>query len=273
MALLSAPGLAGRNADPCSWVDDDDDEHSSHAGSLASDACISAGDILAGLRVAVTAACDGRVDARIRSRTGLRLRKFLADLRSLEAMGVLSGMEPHRTRFLAEEPVHRVKRRDIVLGDKDEHGKGKAGDTSGEKAQAGQQADASKYVVANTQPFLPSDLPRNPVVGGPGPALVVAATAVTHRNAADRDLARRRRVTIRMLRTVREQQRVAAAATQEKAKWQSKKSQDVSADEAQAAVVGQDTTTERHQSKRRKVESRVRSGRRWGERCESGCGD
>lgn len=43
-------------------------------------------DVLRGLHVAA-AACDEEVDAFMRGRTGLRIRRFLADLMALEALG------------------------------------------------------------------------------------------------------------------------------------------------------------------------------------------
>ncbi|PNY26891.1 Uncharacterized protein TCAP_03181 [Tolypocladium capitatum] len=44
-------------------------------------------DVLRGLHVAASAACDEEVDAFVRNRTGLRIRRFLADLMALEAFG------------------------------------------------------------------------------------------------------------------------------------------------------------------------------------------
>ncbi|KJZ76580.1 hypothetical protein HIM_03916 [Hirsutella minnesotensis 3608] len=44
-------------------------------------------DVLRGLHVAASAACDEEVDAFVRGRTGLRIRRFLADLIALEAFG------------------------------------------------------------------------------------------------------------------------------------------------------------------------------------------
>ncbi|RKU41596.1 hypothetical protein DL546_000426 [Coniochaeta pulveracea] len=43
-------------------------------------------DVLKGLKLAITAACDENLDAWIRGRTGLRLRRFLADLKTFEAL-------------------------------------------------------------------------------------------------------------------------------------------------------------------------------------------
>ncbi|KAL8288965.1 hypothetical protein RB597_000852 [Gaeumannomyces tritici] len=47
---------------------------------------ISDRDVLKGLRLALAAACDEDYDAWIRGRTGLRLRRFMADLQSFEDM-------------------------------------------------------------------------------------------------------------------------------------------------------------------------------------------
>lgn len=44
-------------------------------------------DVLRGLHVAASAACDEEVDAFVRNKTGLRIRRFLADLMALEAFG------------------------------------------------------------------------------------------------------------------------------------------------------------------------------------------
>ncbi|KAK7714149.1 hypothetical protein SLS64_004247 [Diaporthe eres] len=43
-------------------------------------------DILLGLKMAICAACDEDLDAWIRDRTGLRLRRFLADLKAFDAV-------------------------------------------------------------------------------------------------------------------------------------------------------------------------------------------
>ncbi|TPX18441.1 uncharacterized protein E0L32_011626 [Thyridium curvatum] len=48
---------------------------------------ISDRDVLKGLKMAVSAACDEDLDAWIRSRTGLRLRRFLADLTVFDDLG------------------------------------------------------------------------------------------------------------------------------------------------------------------------------------------
>ncbi|KAM0483551.1 hypothetical protein ACHAPX_002042 [Trichoderma viride] len=43
-------------------------------------------DVLRGLHIAASAACDEEVDTFVRNKTGLRLRKFLADLMVLETL-------------------------------------------------------------------------------------------------------------------------------------------------------------------------------------------
>jgi hypothetical protein len=45
-------------------------------------------DVLKGLRLAVLVACDEKVDAWIRKKTGLRLRRFLADLKTFESLHI-----------------------------------------------------------------------------------------------------------------------------------------------------------------------------------------
>jgi hypothetical protein len=51
-----------------------------------SDADIIDRDVLRGLHIAASAACDEEVDTFVRNRTGLRLRRFLADLMVLETL-------------------------------------------------------------------------------------------------------------------------------------------------------------------------------------------
>ncbi|PTB37008.1 hypothetical protein M441DRAFT_109581, partial [Trichoderma asperellum CBS 433.97] len=43
-------------------------------------------DVLRGLHIAASAACDEEVDTFVRNKTGLRLRRFLADLMVLETL-------------------------------------------------------------------------------------------------------------------------------------------------------------------------------------------
>ncbi|KAM4059462.1 hypothetical protein HRG_011521 [Hirsutella rhossiliensis] len=74
----------------------DSDEADSDDGGIADR------DVLRGLHVAASAACDEEVDAFVRGRTGLRIRRFLADLMALEAFG---GPRP------GEDDEQRTKRR------------------------------------------------------------------------------------------------------------------------------------------------------------------
>ena len=55
-------------------------------------------DVLRGLHVAASAACDEEVDAFVRNRTGLRIRRFLVDLMALEAFGDPRPGEDSRQR-------------------------------------------------------------------------------------------------------------------------------------------------------------------------------
>lgn len=53
-------------------------------------------DILLGLKMAICAACDEDLDAWIRDRTGLRLRRFLADLKAFDAVSKDRKPKPQR---------------------------------------------------------------------------------------------------------------------------------------------------------------------------------
>ncbi|TDZ12920.1 hypothetical protein C8035_v000414 [Colletotrichum spinosum] len=55
-------------------------------------------DVLRGLSIAMAAACDEEVDAWIRQKTGVRIRRFLADLRAFEALGDEIQPDPQRER-------------------------------------------------------------------------------------------------------------------------------------------------------------------------------
>lgn len=61
-------------------------------------------DILLGLKMAICAACDEDLDAWIRDRTGLRLRRFLADLKAFDALS--RDRKPS-----AKQPARRQVRR------------------------------------------------------------------------------------------------------------------------------------------------------------------
>ncbi|PFH57942.1 hypothetical protein XA68_14350 [Ophiocordyceps unilateralis] len=95
---------------------------SSVKGSVSSDADdegIKDGDVLRGLHVAASAACDQEVDAFVRDQTGLRIRRFLADLMTLEAFGHPlpgEGSEQRAWRRRAEmRPLKRRVRRSREL--------------------------------------------------------------------------------------------------------------------------------------------------------------
>lgn len=65
-------------------------------------------DVLLGLKMAICAACDQDLDAWIREKTGLRLRRFLADLKAFDAVskdGRPSASAP------GPQPLHRQIRR------------------------------------------------------------------------------------------------------------------------------------------------------------------
>lgn len=63
-----------------------DSHSSSNDAAEQSDCNINDKDILLGLKMAICAACDEDLDAWIRSKTGLRLRRFLADLKSFDSV-------------------------------------------------------------------------------------------------------------------------------------------------------------------------------------------
>lgn len=63
-------------------------------------------DILLGLKMAICAACDEDLDAWIRDRTGLRLRRFLADLKAFDA--VSKDRKPPASKP-ARRQVHRTR--------------------------------------------------------------------------------------------------------------------------------------------------------------------
>lgn len=78
-------------------------------------------DVLRGLHVAASAACDDEVDAFVRSRMGLRICRFLADLMALEAVGGPrpgedSEQRARRRRAEMRKLKHQVSRsREIAL--------------------------------------------------------------------------------------------------------------------------------------------------------------
>ncbi|KAF5526774.1 hypothetical protein CGCA056_v000472 [Colletotrichum aenigma] len=55
-------------------------------------------DVLRGLNIAISAACDEEVDAWIRQKTGVRIRRFLADLRAFETLAEEDEADPKHER-------------------------------------------------------------------------------------------------------------------------------------------------------------------------------
>jgi hypothetical protein len=70
---------------------------------------ISDRDVLEGLKLAVSAACDERLDYWIRKKTGLRLRRFLADLRTFEDLYVEQAKSENKLGKEAENKVDEAK--------------------------------------------------------------------------------------------------------------------------------------------------------------------
>ncbi|KAK1636478.1 hypothetical protein BDP81DRAFT_394167 [Colletotrichum phormii] len=55
-------------------------------------------DVLRGLHIAISAACDEEVDSWIRQKTGVRIRRFLADLKAFETLGEEDQPDPAKER-------------------------------------------------------------------------------------------------------------------------------------------------------------------------------
>ncbi|KAK1536144.1 hypothetical protein CPAR01_09686 [Colletotrichum paranaense] len=55
-------------------------------------------DVLRGLHIAISAACNEEVDAWIRQKTGVRIRRFLADLKAFETLGEEAQPDPAKER-------------------------------------------------------------------------------------------------------------------------------------------------------------------------------
>ncbi|KZL81332.1 hypothetical protein CI238_00450 [Colletotrichum incanum] len=55
-------------------------------------------DVLRGLSIAISAACDEEVDTWIRQKTGVRIRRFLADLKAFETLGDEDEPDPVKER-------------------------------------------------------------------------------------------------------------------------------------------------------------------------------
>lgn len=81
----SAPRSAPRSGPPASAVASEAGPASEDPGEIT-DKDIDARDILLGLKMAICAACDEDLDAWIRTKTGLRLRRFLADLKAFDSI-------------------------------------------------------------------------------------------------------------------------------------------------------------------------------------------
>ncbi|KAI0483179.1 hypothetical protein GGR56DRAFT_229674 [Xylariaceae sp. FL0804] len=75
----------------------------------AADGTISDRDVIKGLHVAVHAAADDVYDTYIRHKTGLRIRRFLADLRSVDEVN--TGDQQARERRREERRIQRVRDR------------------------------------------------------------------------------------------------------------------------------------------------------------------
>lgn len=76
------------------------------ANVVQEDKDISDKDVLKGLNIICAASADAELDARIQARTGLRLRRFLADLKTFESLSqdwMVEGDSQRSTRRLAKE--------------------------------------------------------------------------------------------------------------------------------------------------------------------------
>lgn len=82
------------------------------------DSDIQDGDVLKGLQIAVQAAADGTFDALIRQKTGLRIRRFLADLTSVDALDNDKTMEEQPAREKRAEKRRMDRVNDRVKGRK-----------------------------------------------------------------------------------------------------------------------------------------------------------
>lgn len=83
-SLSLKPSIASNSARQASTAASDTDPVSDAVEYL--DGGIDDRDVLLGLKMAICAACDEDLDAWIRSKTGLRLRRFLADLKAFESV-------------------------------------------------------------------------------------------------------------------------------------------------------------------------------------------
>ncbi|KAM3503880.1 hypothetical protein MY10362_003911 [Beauveria mimosiformis] len=66
-------------------------------------------DVLRGLHIAASAACDEEVDAFVRNQTGLRIRRFLADLMTLETLAVNPPVDKKQWARQRRADMRRLK--------------------------------------------------------------------------------------------------------------------------------------------------------------------
>ncbi|KAJ2971930.1 hypothetical protein NQ176_g7447 [Zarea fungicola] len=66
-------------------------------------------DVLRGLHIAASAACDEEVDAFVRNQTGLRIRRFLADLLTLETLAVTPPVDKRQWARQRRADMRRLK--------------------------------------------------------------------------------------------------------------------------------------------------------------------
>ncbi|KAH9902117.1 hypothetical protein F4778DRAFT_791068 [Xylariomycetidae sp. FL2044] len=72
-------------------------------------------DVIKGLQVAIHAAADDGYDAHVRNKTGLRIRRFLADLKSFEEVQrEISGYQHERERRAEIRRLQRIQDRKVV---------------------------------------------------------------------------------------------------------------------------------------------------------------
>lgn len=66
-------------------------------------------DVLRGLHIAASAACDEEVDAFVRNQTGLRIRRFLADLLTLEMLAVAPPVDKRQWARQRRADMRKLK--------------------------------------------------------------------------------------------------------------------------------------------------------------------
>ncbi|KAB5551394.1 hypothetical protein GE09DRAFT_171208 [Coniochaeta sp. 2T2.1] len=99
-------------------------------------------DILKGLKLAVAAACNENLDFWIRQRTGLRLRRFLADLKTFE------DLDASHLDLLNVDPLERHQDGEHVMEGKPVGGGGSKLGTISEKTERTRVADKGKGKAA-----------------------------------------------------------------------------------------------------------------------------